>query len=314
MKISIVVSVYNEEVVLLTFYNSLKEELIKRQLKHEIIFVNDGSFDNSQNILEKIYSDDEQVKVLSFSRNYGHESAMLAGIDHCNCDFIICMDADLQHPPQKIYEIAKLFTEGYEVINMVRTQRADASWFGRLTSKYFYRILNKFSDFKFEPNASDFFAISNRVATIIKTEFRDRNRFLRGFIQQVGFKRSTIYFDAPERVGGESKYNFSKLLLFSISIIVANSKAPLRFSVFISFLFVLFSITLAFYSIFMKFLGNPFSGYTTIIVFLSLAFGLLFFILGVLGEYIGNLYNEIKSRPLYVIDKFLKHSISEKNS
>ncbi len=224
------------------FYQVLKNELYLTKLPFEILFVNDGSRDRSLEIISQIFIEDNHVKVINFSRNFGHESAMLAGIENCTGDIVICMDADLQHPPSKIHEIVEKFNEGFEIVNMVRAQRADASWFGAFSSKYFYKILNRFSDFKFEPNASDFFAISKRVAQIIKSEFRDRNRFLRGFIQQVGFKKSTLFFDAPERAGGQSKYSIYKLLIFSITVIVANSKAPLRFSVFISFLFMLFSL------------------------------------------------------------------------
>ncbi|MGC8802900.1 MAG: hypothetical protein ACP5PS_03885, partial [Bacteroidales bacterium] len=203
------------------------------------------------------------------------------------------MDSDLQHPPAKIPEIIDKFDEGFEIVNMVRLQREDAGLIGRFASKYFYKILNAISDFKFETNASDFFAISRRVAQIVTNQYRDRNRFIRGYIQQVGFKKTTILYEAPKRWAGKSKYSFYKLLIFSITVLVANSKAPLRFSILLSFAFVLFSIGVACYSIVMKIIGNPFSGYTTIIVFLSLAFGLLFLVIGILGEYIGNIYHEI---------------------
>ncbi|MEJ5265612.1 MAG: glycosyltransferase family 2 protein [Bacteroidales bacterium] len=306
--ISIVISVYNEEAVIKTFYSELTKQIDSiEDIDFEIIFVDDGSQDATPILLNEIFNLDKRVKVIHFSRNFGHEAAMLAGIENSYGDMVICMDSDLQHPPSKIPEILEKFKEGYEVINMVRSQREDASFIGRLTSKYFYKILNKISDFKFEPNASDFFAISKRVAQIVVTQFKDRNRFIRGYIQQIGFKKTTILYEAPKRIAGVSKYNFYKLLIFSISVLVANSKAPLRFSIFISFAFVVFSIVVALYSIIMKIIGNPFSGYTTIIVFLSLAFGLLFLVIGILGEYIGNIYQEIKARPHYIIEKVLAH-------
>lgn len=308
---SIVVSVFNEEKVIEFFYNELIKQINSLDNNFEIIFVNDGSIDSTPEILNKIFEADIRIKVIHFSRNFGHEAAMLAGIENSKGDLIICMDCDLQHPPSKIAEVIEKFKQGYEVINMVRLQRKDAGFLGKITSKYFYKILNKISDFRFEPNASDFFAISRRVANIIISQFKDRNRFIRGYIQQVGFKRTNITYEAPERIAGKSKYNFYKLLAFSITVLVANSRAPLRFSIFISFAFVFFSIIVAIYSIIMKIIGNPFSGYTTIIVFISLAFGLLFFVLGILGEYIGNIYHEIKARPHYLIDYILEHE-SEK--
>jgi dolichol-phosphate mannosyltransferase len=307
MLISLVVSVFNEENVIGIFYDALKKYTINQNFHFEFIFVNDGSTDASLDVLNNIFNQDERIKIINFSRNFGHESAMLAGIEHSKGDLIICMDSDLQHPPAKIPEIIQKFSEGFEVISMVRKQRDDEGFLGRLTSKYFYRLLNKLSDFKFEPNASDFFAISRRVANVVSTNFKDRNRFLRGFIQQVGFRKSTIDYEAPKRAGGTSKYSFYKLLVFSIAVIVANSRTPLRFSIFISFLFGLFSIIVAIYSIVMKLVGNPFSGYTTLIVFMSISFSLLFFVIGVLGEYIGNLYQEIKARPIYIIESIFEH-------
>lgn len=311
-KISIVVSVYNEEAVIDAFYRELNWQIERiANANFEIIFVNDGSHDSTPARLNEIFNHDTRVKVIHFSRNFGHESAMLAGIEHSCGELVICMDSDLQHPPAKLSEIIEKYQEGYEVINMVRLQREDANFIGRLTSKYFYKILNKISDFKFEPNASDFFAISRRVAKIVTSQFKDRNRFLRGYIQQVGFKKTSILYEAPKRMAGTSKYNLYKLLIFSITVIVANSRAPLRFSIFISFAFVLFSIAVAIYSLIMKIIGNPFSGYTTIIVFLSLAFGLLFLVIGILGEYIGNIYHEIKARPHYLIENILEHEVKQ---
>lgn len=307
VKISIIVSVFNEEAVINMFYVEIKKELEKIGHAYEIIFVNDGSSDRSIEFLKALYEEDNSIIVVNFSRNFGHESAMLAGIENASGDILICMDADLQHPPSEIKNIVAKYFEGYEVVNMVREHRADAGFISRITSKYFYKLLNKISSFKIEPNASDFFMISSRIAKILYSNFRDRNRFLRGFIQQVGFKKTTIAFNAPERAGGTSKYNFLKLLVFSISVIVSNSRAPLRFSIFISLLFTFFSFALGVYSIIMKLHGNPFSGYTTIIVFLSFAFSLLFLVIGVLGEYIGNLYNEIKVRPHYIVENILKH-------
>ena len=192
-KLSVVVSVYNEEKALREFYketNKILEQIKNAGWEHELIFVNDGSADNSLSILEEIAHEDHDVKLISFSRNFGHEAAMIAGIDYSTGDGIICMDADLQHPPECIPEIIEKFNDGYEVINMVRTQNKSAGLVKNITSSGFYWLINHISDVHFEPNASDFFAISRHVAQVLKDNYREKVRFLRGYVQNVGFKKT----------------------------------------------------------------------------------------------------------------------------
>ena len=205
-KLSVVVSVYNEEKALREFYketNKILEQIKKSGWEHELIFVNDGSADNSLSILEEIAHEDHDVKLISFSRNFGHEAAMIAGIDYSTGDGIICMDADLQHPPECIPEIIEKFNDGYEVINMVRTQNKSAGLVKNITSSGFYWLINHISDVHFEPNASDFFAISRHVAQVLKDNYREKVRFLRGYVQNVGFKKTNIEYEARARVAGE---------------------------------------------------------------------------------------------------------------
>ena len=220
-KLSVVVSVYNEEKALREFYketNKILEQIKKSGWEHELIFVNDGSADNSLSILEEIAHEDHDVKLISFSRNFGHEAAMIAGIDYSTGDGIICMDADLQHPPECIPEIIEKFNDGYEVINMVRTQNKSAGLVKNITSSGFYWLINHISDVHFEPNASDFFAISRHVAQVLKDNYREKVRFLRGYVQNVGFKKTNIEYEARARVAGESKYSIKKLFIFSMEV------------------------------------------------------------------------------------------------
>ena len=220
MKISIIVSVYNEEQVLHTFYHTLIKVLEEQKYEYEIIFVNDGSSDSSQDIIDNFISENSNVKSILFSRNFGHEAAMIAGIDHVTGKMIICMDSDLQHPPAIIPEIYNRFVMGnVDIINMVRKELRQ-----NLTSKLFYQILNLISPYNFEANASDFFVISERIAKILRDNYRERVRFLRGFIQIMGFKRTTLDFIAPERKEGKSKYSFSKLLSFYVFLILDSFK------------------------------------------------------------------------------------------
>ena len=190
--LSVVVSVYNEEEALAQFYQVTEGILNTISWDYELVFVNDGSRDQSLSILNHIADSNPKVKVVSFSRNFGHEAAMIAGIDYSQGDGIICMDADLQHPPACIPEIIRRFEDGYEVINMVRTKNESAGWFKNIASSAFYKLINALSDVKFESNASDFFAISRNVAAELKENYREKVRFLRGYVQNVGFPKTTI--------------------------------------------------------------------------------------------------------------------------
>ena len=226
--LSVIVSVYNEEAALKTFYQETIPVLKTISWDYQLVFVNDGSRDKSLEILKGLAETDEHVKIISFSRNFGHEAAMIAGIDYSHGDGIICMDADLQHPPEYISEIIKNFEAGIEVINMVRTKNESAGWFKNLASTAFYKVINMLSDVKFESNASDFFAISGRVAEVLRKDYREKVRFLRGYVQNVGFKKSTIEYEAHARVAGESKYSIRKLFQFSVNTIVCFSNLPLK--------------------------------------------------------------------------------------
>lgn len=303
-KFSAIVSVYNEEPVIPMFWDELSSAL--EELKDhtfEVIFVNDGSSDKSGEIIDNLVSANKNTKAIHFSRNFGHEAAMLAGLEHARGDFAICMDSDLQHPPSCIVQMVGKANEGYEVVTMVRNHRADGGLRKRLTSGLFYWIFNKLSHGQIEPNVSDFFMVSKRVAEVVTSKYPERTRFLRGLIQSVGFKKASIPFVAPNRAAGQSKYSLTRLFFFSLSAIATFSHIPLRLGLAIGLLFGGFSFVVAIYSVVMKFLGEPFSGYTTIVVLISLGFSLLFIVIGIIGEYIGYIFNEVKGRPTYIIDR-----------
>jgi len=302
-KISIIVSMFNEEDVILLFWNTLNLVLEEIQYEREVIFVNDGSVDNSRIIINDICAKHTHVKNIHFSKNFGHEAAMLAGIDKSTGDVIICLDADLQHPPDKIFAMIKAYNDGYDIVNMVRKERHDGGLYKRLTSKVFYFMLNKISPIKFEQNASDFFMISKRVANILKSEYRERARFIRGFIQSVGFKKTTIEFTANARIGGKSKYSFFKLLILSTVAIVSFSKIPLYLGLLMGIICSVFSLIVGIYSIVMRIFGNVPPGYTTTVVLISVLFAVQFFLIGIIGVYIGYLFDENKKRPIYIIDE-----------
>lgn len=304
-KLSVVVSVYNEELALEMFFEETTKILKEMDWDYELIFVNDGSQDGSYDILKKFAAMSDKVRVVNFSRNFGHEAAMLAGVDYARGDGVVCMDADLQHPPAYIPKITEAFDSGYSVVNMVRTKNKDAGIIKRITSGAFYKVLNWMSPVKFENNASDFFAFDAKVMKVMKTEYRERIRFLRGFVQNVGYRRTTIEFEAAKRVAGESKYSIKKLFKFSIHTLFSFSDLPLKLGVYSGIVTALFGIILMVYTIINKVLYHVPAGYSTIIVFLSFMFAVLMVIIGVIGEYISILFTEIKERPIYLVDEIL---------
>ncbi len=308
---SIVASVYNEHEGIEAFYKELSATMETLQVSYEILFVNDGSRDNSLELLTAIAKNDSHVKVIDFSRNYGHEAAMIAGIDHSVGDFVICMDSDLQHPPASIPHIKEKMDEGYDVVTMVRKKREDASAFQEFRSRTFYKILNKMSDVTLDENASDFFGISKKVIAILKTDYRERTRFLRGIIQTIGFKKTSIEYVAQKRFAGKSNYSFFKLLKLSLTAISSFSKLPLQIGIVIGIFFMFASVILLIYSLIMWILNTPISGYTTLVVALCAFAGIQLFVIGIIGTYISYIFDEIKGRPIYLVNSVISYSTED---
>ena len=300
-KISVVVSVYNEELSLNQFYKTTVSVLDKCVWDYELIFVNDGSQDGSIELLKGFAKENAKVKVVDFSRNFGHEAAMIAGIDHAQGDGVVCMDADLQHPPACIPDIIAKFEDGYEVISMIRTKNADAGIIKRITSGAFYKVLNLMSPVKFENNSSDFFAISKNVAGVLRKDYREKIRYLRGYVQSVGFRKTTLEFEAQKREAGESKYSIKKLFVFSINTILCFSNMPLKLGIYAGIFSALLGLAVMIYTLCTR-KGAP-SGYATIVVLICFMFAMMFVIIGIIGEYIAILFTELKDRPVYIVDR-----------
>ena len=297
--LSVVVSVYNEEAVLEQFYKEAGAVLESIGWDYELLFVNDGSRDGSFRILTELAGRDSHVKVVSFSRNFGHEAAKIAGLDHSRGDAIICMDADLQHPPRCIPLILEKFEQGFDVVNMVRTKNESAGWFKNLASSCFYKLINVLSDVKFENNASDFFAVSTRVAQVLRDSYREKVRFLRGYVQNVGFAKTTITYEAGVRAAGESKYSIRKLFQFSVNTIVCFSNLPLKLGIYAGGMAAFLGVVVMIYTLFTR--GGAPSGYATIVILNCFMFAILFLIVGIIGEYMSILFAELKDRPIYIV-------------
>lgn len=299
--LSIVVSVYNEEQALPLFYQTAKPILEALAWDYELLFINDGSQDGSRLLLEQLAGQDGKVRVISFSRNFGHEAAMIAGVDYASGDAIVCMDADLQHPPQCLPEIIEKLELGYGIINMVRTKNKSAGFIKNVTSAAFYQLINRLSDVKFEANASDFFAISCQAADVLRENYREKVRFLRGYVQNIGFQKATIAYEAHDRVAGESKYSLRKLFIFSMNTIMCFSNLPLKLGIYAGIFAAMLGMAVMVYTLLTR-QGAP-SGYATIVVLICFMFAILFLIVGIIGEYIAILFSELKDRPVYIVDK-----------
>lgn len=303
--LSIVVSVYNEEDSLESFYEVASSYIKNLDMDYELIFVNDGSVDKSEEIIREFAKKDDRVKALLFSRNFGHEAAMIAGIDYASGDYIVCMDADLQHPPGILKDIIFKFNEGYDIINMIRTSNTDAGLIKNITSSIFYSGINLLSKNKLEKNASDFFAISKKVANVLRKDYREKVRFLRGYVQNIGFKKTSLPYVAQKRVAGHSKYSLHKLLKFSMDTILCFSDMPLKLGLYAGTFSIFLGLLMAIYTIVTwARVGTP-NGYATIIVLLCFMFAMLFLIVGIIGQYIAILFTELKNRPIYIVDESL---------
>ena len=302
-KLSIVVSVYNEEASLAGFYEKCTACLAKLDADYELIFVNDGSVDKSADIIRNFTDENKKVKALMFSRNFGHEAAMIAGIDYATGDIIVCMDADLQHPPELLGDIAEKFNSGIEVVTMVRDTNKDAGIIKNITSNIFYSVINVLGKTKLEKNASDFFAVSKKAAKVLRQDYREKVRFLRGYVQDIGFKKTSIRYVAAKRFAGESKYSISKLFRFSMDTIMCFSDMPLKLGLYAGSFSILLGVIMALYTVITwARVGTP-NGYATIIVLICFMFAMLFFVVGIIGEYISILFLELKNRPIYIVDE-----------
>ena len=303
--LSVVVSVYNEEESLPMFLRETGKVLDLLDWDWELIFVNDGSVDGSRPVLYRAAQQDPRVKVIHFTRNFGHEAAMIAGIDHAAGDAVICMDADLQHPPACIPEIVGKLDEGYDVISMVRTENRSAGLIKNITSGGFYAVMNAMSGTSFEKNASDFFAVSRRAAEVLRRDYRERVRFLRGYVQSIGFRRTTLRYAAADRAAGHSKYSIRKLFRFSMNTIMSFSDLPLRLGIYAGALSGIISMILFVYTVWSKVTTGTPDGYATIICVICFMFTVLFLLVGIIGQYIGILFQEVKGRPIYLVEETL---------
>jgi glycosyltransferase involved in cell wall biosynthesis len=301
LKITIIVPLMNEEESLPVLYEQLESTLgVLEGYSYEILFVDDGSSDASYKLIEEFGKKDVRVRGLSLSRNFGHQVALMAGIKHAKGDILITMDGDLQHPPAIIPKLIAEFEKGFEIVNTIRITTEDASLLKNLTSYLFYKLINRLTDIHITPAAADFRLISRKVANAF-LEIEEKERFTRGLISWMGFKQSSVEFNAPARFAGKSKYNLRKMIRFARTGITSFSPKPLKISFALGLLFSLLGLIYALIAIFQYYNGNTVSGWTSILVSVLVMGGIQLICIGVLGEYIATIFTESKKRPLFFI-------------
>lgn len=295
---------YYEEKVAEECYKRLKSVMDGCGYEYELVFVNDGSRDGTPDILERIAVNDRNVKVLSFSRNFGHQVAVTAGIDKARGNAIIIIDADLQDPPELITEMLKLWEQGYEVVYAKRKRRKGESIFKRTTARLFYIVLDKLSDTRIPLDTGDFRLIDAKVADELR-RMREKNRFLRGMVSWIGFKQTPIEYEREERFAGETKYPLKKMIKLALDGIISFSSKPLKLSQYLGFFAVVCAMVIFIYSIVYRLVGgkNLVTGWASIMTTVAFLGGVQLISIGILGEYIGRMYEESKGRPLYIIEK-----------
>ena len=304
-KVAVIVPCYNEEAVLRESYRRTKAALAHLSNPTEIIYINDGSRDRTRALLDEIAAADPSVKVIHFSRNFGHQPAVTAGIHHCDADWAIIIDADMQDPPELIPDILALREkEQANVVYCVRLSRDGESRFKLLTAKWFYRLFNSMSEVHFPLDTGDFRLIDRKVMNEF-SRFSEHGKYIRGLISWIGFKQVPFYYERKARIAGETKYPLRKMLSFASNAMLYFSKKPLKLATGLGFLSVLVGIILAVWFALGKIYGfsNAEVGWTSIMTSIIFFGGVQLLTVGVLGQYVGILFDEIKARPEYIVDE-----------
>ena len=303
MEYSILIPVYNERENLDYFYNRLSNLFKKNNKEVEFIFINDGSTDDTLNKLIQLHKGDSRIKIINFSRNFGHQMAVSAGLQYCQGKKIAIIDADLQDPPELLLILFKKLDENYDVVYAIRKKRKE-SFFLRLAYATYYRLLKLLAEIDIPLDTGDFCVLRRRVVKAINS-LPERNRFIRGIRSWVGFKQTGLEYERDVRYKGKSKYTFRKLLKLAFDGVFSFSYIPFKFMFYLGLMALFFSFLGGLFIFYMKFFTTNYRevpGFATTITLLIFFGGLQLFTIGVMGEYIKRIYDEVKQRPLYIIE------------
>jgi dolichol-phosphate mannosyltransferase len=303
--ISIVLPSYNEEKMISKSASVIGALLKKENIQYELIYVDDGSVDRTWNEIENVSKQEPRIVGIHFSRNFGKEAAILAGLANATGDCCVVMDCDLQHPPEKIIEMYHMWEQGFEVVEGIKQNRGKESFLHKLSASFFYKIISKAVKIDMS-HASDFKLLDRKVVEVLLS-MPEKNSFFRALSSWVGFEKTTIEFDVQERLEGESKWSVKSLIQYAITNIVAFSAAPMQFVTIIGVISFFLTIVLGVQTLINYFMGKSVAGFTTVIL-LILFFGSLIMIsLGIVGYYIAKIYEEVKSRPRYIVSKIVRN-------
>lgn len=307
-KISFVVPVFNEEENIHEFHRRLTQVMAPLPYDYEILFIDDGSKDRTSQLIRELAEKDPHVQGYVFARNFGHQLALTCGLDQSTGDAVISMDGDLQHPPEMVPELLKKWEEGYEIVQTVRKATEDATWFKNITSRLYYKLINSMSEVRVTPGGSDF-RLMDRKAVDALNRFRERARFIRGMVNNLGFRYTNLEFVAPPRFAGHSKFSLRKMLRFALDGITAFSRVPLRLALYVGCIAGLGSILLIGHVIYVKYIiQDAVPGWTTLAAAEFFLGGVELIGIGIVGEYVGRIFDEVKQRPLYIIREHIVKS------
>ena len=304
LKLTVIVPVFNEEAVLPEFHRRLAVVMDGLAMQGEIIYVNDGSIDGSLNKIHRLMAEDTRVAIVDLSRNFGKEIAMTAGLDHAHGDAVVVIDADLQDPPELIPEMIEQWQSGYDVVYAQRTSRAGESAFKKSTAHVFYRLIQKLSRVQIPHDAGDFRLLSRRAVEAL-SGLREQHRFMKGLFAWIGYPQKAIQYERDARYGGETKWNYIGLWNFAIEGITSFSTIPLKVATYVGMLTALGAFLYGMFIVLETILyGNPVAGYPSLLVVVLFLGGIQLMALGVIGEYLGRMFDETKGRPLYLIKDY----------
>ena len=301
MKLSIIIPIYNEEPNIDVLYTRLKKVCRQITEEHEILFVNDGSRDRSILLIHELSGKDSAVKYINFSRNFGHQVAVTAGLDHANGDAVVIIDADLQDPPELIAEMYAKMKEGFEVVYAKRRTRAGENFLKRYTAKMFYRILGRITSISIPVDTGDFRIMDKKIVEVLRL-MPEQQKFLRGQISWIGFHQTFVEYDRDVRHGGETGYTYKKMIRFALDGITSFSNLPLKFATFIGFLVAGITFVTIIYALYSRFITHDVvPGWTSLILAILFIGGVQLICIGIIGEYISRLGANVRNRPLYII-------------
>ena len=314
--VDIIIPVYNEQQAIISFYNKLDQVIADLPFLFSLIYIDDGSDDETLGQLQGIATQDQRITIIELSRNYGHQAAITAGLDISDADFVLTMDGDGEHPPALIPEMLELAQNGYDMVLTQRLEQDSLPLFKRLTSHFFYKLINRIGNTHIQPGGADFRLLKRNVVDALK-EMPEYHRFIRGMVAWLGFRKVILPFKPTQRLGGSSKYSLKKMLRLSMDAIFSFSLVPLYISISMGVLFLVLALAEAIYVLSFWITGNTSSlapGWSSLMFVLLVVGGAVMLSLGFIGIYIGYIFQEVKGRPTYIIRHIWKNDTSSEES